>query len=291
MGAPGRRAGSDRGRKLSRDRLRSLELPRETALSEWQAGILDWFARQRRDLPWRRTRDPYAILVSEVMLQQTQVARVLPKYEAWLESYPDVKALAAAPLAAVLGLWQGLGYNNRAKRLHDCARQLVADGRELPADREALERLPGIGPYTARAILVFAHNADLAAVDTNVRRVLTHELDLPADLDAATLQAVAEHVLPSGRSRDWHNALMDYGAVVATARATGVSARSKQSPFVGSRRWQRSRLLRLLLAEGPRPASDLGARLDLSEAEVDELVELLAGDGLVTRGSAGISIA
>jgi A/G-specific adenine glycosylase len=132
-------------------------------------------------------------------------------------------------------------------------------------------------------VLVFAHNADLAAVDANVRRVLSHELRLPADLTPAALQAVAETVLPQGRSRDWHNALMDYGSLVLTARATGIAPRSRQGRFEGSRRWYRSRLLRIVLDEGPQELAALAVSLGLDDATVADLCRALERDGLVRR--------
>ncbi len=250
--------------------------------------ILTWYGRHGRDLPWRHTADPYAILVSEVMLQQTQVPRVVPKYAAFLDRYPDLESLAAAPLADVLALWSGLGYNNRAVRLRACAQAVAAaappgERAELPRDVGALETLPGLGPYTARAVLVFAHNADLAAVDANVRRVLIHELGLPPDIGPVSLQAVAERVLPRGRARDWHNALMDYGAAVLTGRATGIAPLTSQGPFPGSRRWYRSQLLKLLLAQGPQDAADLPRSLGLSRQEASVIVAALARDGLVQQ--------
>ena len=169
-------------------------------MSALQQRLLSWYADNRRDLPWRRTTDPYAVLVSEIMLQQTQVPRVAPRFVEWLEAWPTLESLAAAPLADVLQRWQGLGYNNRARRLQECAAAAVAaapDGRrarpQLPRTLDGLRALPGIGPYTARAVLVFAHNDDLAAVDANVRRVLTHELGLPGDLTDARA--------PGGRRR------------------------------------------------------------------------------------------
>jgi len=251
-----------------------------------QARLLGWYAGNRRDLPWRRTTDPYAVLVSEVMLQQTQVSRVVPRYEEFLAVFPTLEALAGAELCEVLRLWSGLGYNNRAERLHRCASLVVEDahGRPplLPTDLDALLRLPGLGPYTARAVLIFAHNADLAAVDANVRRVLTCELGLAADLSDRELGRVAAAVLPHGRSRDWHNALMDYGALVLTGRVTGLSPRRRQTPFVGSRRWQRSRLLRRLLDEGPQSTEALAGGLGLPQEMADELLDDLADDGLVT---------
>jgi len=267
-----------------------------------QRRILAWYAVNGRDLPWRHTTDPYAILVSEIMLQQTQVSRVVPAFAAWMARYPRLEELAAAPLDDVLRRWQGLGYNNRARRLRECAVATVSDRRAGPHDGRAGDRemrattpaalphtldrlraLPGIGPYTARAVLVFAHNADLAAVDANVRRVLLHELRLPPDTGARHVQAVADAVLPRGRSRDWHNALMDYGALVLTARRTGIPSLSRQGRFEGSRRQHRARLLRLLLSGGPAATAELAASLNLEIDAAAEIVALLERDGLVRR--------
>jgi A/G-specific adenine glycosylase len=270
--------------------------PSRRVVKALQTRLLAWYAENRRDLPWRRTVDPYAILVSEIMLQQTQVSRVSPRFVEWLEEWPDLESLAAAPLADVLRRWQGLGYNTRARRLQACAAAAVASARpgrraELPRSPDGLRRLPGIGPYTARAILVFAHNDDLAAVDANVRRVLSHELRLPEDLGDRDLQAVADAVLPRGRSRDWHNALMDYGSLVLTARRTGIASRSRQGAFEGSRRQLRARLLRRLLLDGPQRLDDLARALGLSAAEVAELVALLRRDGLVTESGGMVGVA
>jgi A/G-specific adenine glycosylase len=254
--------------------------PSPARLAALQKLLLEWYADNGRDLPWRHTTDPYAVLVSEVMLQQTQVPRVVARYPAFLERFPTLESLAAAPLPDVLAAWLGLGYNNRALRLKRCA-EGVPDHHRLPDDLEGLRALPGVGAYTARAVLIFAYNADLAAVDANVRRVLTHELDLPRDLSLAELQAVAEAALPHGRSRDWHNALMDYGSLVLTARATGIAPLSRQKPFAGSHRQRRARLLRRLLERGPLSVADAAAALDLTVADCRAVVDSLAADGLV----------
>jgi A/G-specific adenine glycosylase len=260
--------------------------PPTASLLALRAKILDWYAANGRDLPWRCTTDPYAILVSEVMLQQTQVSRVLPKYESFLTRFPSLEALAAAPLADVLALWQGLGYNSRAVRLQRCAQATVtaAGGAaaRLPGSVDELRRLPGVGPYTARAVLIFAHNADLAAVDANVRRVLTHELGLPEDMPASELQAVADAALPIGRSRAWHNALMDYGAAVLTSRVTGIAPLTRQSRFQGSHRMYRARAVRLLL-EGERTLAELAGLLGLPAGEVVMIAAELERDGLAAR--------
>jgi A/G-specific adenine glycosylase len=274
----------------------SLALPSPRRVRALQDRLLGWYAENRRDLPWRLTTDPYAILVSEVMLQQTQVPRVAPRFIDWLAAWPDLEGLAEAPLADVLRRWQGLGYNNRALRLQACAQAAVAAAppgtrAQLPATPDALRALPGIGPYTARSVLIFAHNADLAAVDANVRRVLTHELGLPEDLGAKDLQAVADAALPRGRSRDWHNALMDYGSLVLTARSSGIASLSRQGAFEGSRRQKRARLLRRLLDHGPQPLAALAAAADLPPAEAAAVLERLGRDGLVTEAGGVWSVA
>ena len=267
-------------------------LPDRPEIIALRGRIFEWFAANRRDLPWRLTRDPYAILVSEVMLQQTQVPRVLTRFTEWMERYPTLDSLAAATLADVLGSWSGLGYNNRAARLRECARAVAASGApaRLPESVDDLRRLPGIGPYTARAVMIFAHNADLAAVDANVRRVLTHELHLPHALNASQLQAVADAVLPCGRSRGWHNALMDYGALVLTSRATGIAPRTRQTRFEGSRRQIRARLLKSLL-DRPQSLDSFAATLGVDRDLLAAIALDLEHDGLVRIDGADLSIA
>jgi len=206
------------------------------------------------------------------------VPRVVPRYHRFLGLFPTLRDLAAASLADVLAAWLGLGYNNRAVRLKRCAE---AAGDALPSDLDGLLALPGIGPYTARAVLVFAHNADLAAVDANVRRVLTHELALTPDLGRDGLQAVADRALPRGRSRDWHNALMDYGSLVLTSRVTGIPPLTRQTPFQGSPRQRRALLLRALVEHGPLGTDQAAALLALTEDECRTAAEGLRADGLV----------
>jgi len=222
-----------------------------TFVESFQSKILEFYQQNRRSFPWRMTTDRYAIMVSEVMLQQTQADRVARRFPLWLERFPDVQTLASASLREVLDAWSGLGYNSRGQRLHRAASMIVEqfDGC-VPSDPARLIKLPGIGAYTSRSIPVFADNLDLAAVDTNIRRVLIHELNLPESITPKALMEVAEEVLPKGRSRDWHNALMDYGAMELTSKKTGIAPLTRQSTFKGSRRWYRSALLRELLATG-----------------------------------------
>ena len=196
-------------------------MPKEK-LRAVRRALLDWYRRGHRALPWRRTRDPYAVLVSEVMLQQTQVDRVLPKYLTWLERYPTLSALAAAPRAEVIRSWAPLGYNLRAVRLHEIARQAVEQhGGRLPETMEGLLALKGIGRYTAAAVACFAFGAAEPVMDTNVRRVLGR---IFAGEAAEALEddragwSVAEQALPGDDAYDWNQALMDLGATVCVAR-------------------------------------------------------------------------
>jgi A/G-specific adenine glycosylase len=239
-----------------------------------QTALLGWYATGGRELPWRHTRDPYAILVSEVMLQQTQVPRVVPRYVAWLQRWPAVEALAAATPADVIRAWEGLGYNRRAINLHRCARRVVELG-GFPQEPAGLERLPGIGPYTAAAIACFAFGAQVAAPDVNARRVLARAFGDP-DLPP-----------PPGRAYDWNQALFDLGSTICIARrprcdacplAAGCPSAGmtfaparKQGPFQGSFRQRRSTLLRqLTVGSLPLDAVDRAA------------LDALVADGLAT---------
>ena len=229
-----------------------------------------WFLKNGRDLPWRRTRDPYAILVSEVMLQQTQVERVVPRYLAWLERWPTAEALASAPLADVIREWQGLGYNRRAVNLHRAAQRIAADG--WPED---LTELPGVGRYTADAVAAFAHGRSVLPEDTNVRRV----------------QERTGHRFGPASAQ----ALMDLGATMCLARVPrcgscplGPACPSRgrryeparrQGPFEGSFRQRRARVLRAVAAR-PQAASELDA----------EAVAALERDGLVAVVDASVRL-
>ena len=198
-------------------------LPDARARQRFRRRLLEWYRKNGRDLPWRRTRDPYHILVSEVMLQQTQVDRVLPKYEEWLGKYPSLAALASAPEDDVAKTWRPLGYNIRPRRLHAIARESVARyGGELPSDSDTLLGFKGIGEYTAGAVLSFAFGQRAAILDTNVARVLFRVFigrgQPKAHAMRRRLWTLSRTLLPVRHVFDFNQALMDFGATVCTAR-------------------------------------------------------------------------
>lgn len=198
-----------------------IPIPELQAVSVLQRRLLNWFAEQGRDLPWRQTRDPYRVLVSEIMLQQTQVDRVIPKYLAFLEQFPTLEALAEASTADVIRAWAGLGYNRRAVNLQRTARAVVTDyGGQFPRDVVALRALPGIGPYTAGAVACFAFEQDVAFMDTNIRRVVQRLLVGPEEQGVAgeaKLLEYAARIVPAGQGWAWNQAIMELGALVCTA--------------------------------------------------------------------------
>lgn len=229
-----------------------------------------------RDLPWRHTRDPYAIWISEVMLQQTQVQRVLGRWERWLERFPDAEALAKASASSVLEEWQGMGYNRRALALHDAAAR-ISDLGYFPQDASALVALPGIGPTTAAGIRAFAFDLPGVYLDTNVRTVFLHEL-FPEDTGVPD-RAIAPLVErtcprtaddPSDDPRTWYYALLDFGSYlkkVAPNPSRRSASHMKQSKFEGSHRQKRAALLRLVLAAGEEGITASEAASALSSQE------------------------
>jgi A/G-specific adenine glycosylase len=275
------------------------DAPRYEALTRDEAGlaafrglVLDHYRREGRSFPWRETRDPWAILVSEVMLQQTQTDRVVPKYLAWMAAYPEPGALAAAPLPEVLGLWSGLGYNRRALALVKSAgaiAQGLRSGAGFPREEASLLELPGIGPYTARAVLAFAFDEPVALIETNVRSAyLQHYFPGEAGVsDARIMPLVAESVAIAGVGpRTWYYALMDYGADLKR-RLGNPNARSahyaRQSPFADSHRRIRGAILREL-GKGPLGKDELAAALPFARERVEKALAELRREGFVSEG-------
>ena len=266
--------------------------------------LLAWGGPRLRDLPWRRTRDPWGVLVSEVMAQQTQVARIIPRWEAFMERFPTPESLAEAPLADLLRLWQGLGYPRRARALHEAARRIRDSGR-FPSTVEQLMDLPGVGPYTARAVAAFAFDLDVGVLDTNVGRLLAR---LAGErLRPAAAQTMADDLVPKGDAWIWNQAVMDFGATVCTARtprcdgcpvnkqcawagsteradpaqgSAGVSG--KQARFEGSDRQARGRLLAALV-DGPILAVAVAVVMDRDSVVADRLLADLVAEGLCRR--------
>lgn len=317
-----------------------LLLPDETTRAAMQQQVFAWFGRAARNLPWRRTRDPYRVAVAEVMLQQTQVERVVPRYATFLTAFPTLEALAAAPTAEVIRQWAGLGYNRRAVNVQRLARAVCAEhGGQFPRTTADLQKLPAIGPYTAGAIACFAFGQDVAFLDTNIRRVVRRCLvgpdDSPTDppVKDRTLLPLAQALIPPGRGWEWNQAIMELGALVCTSTAPACErcplqthcraaaawsaqqeqqgsyeraqprplrrVAEQQSPFVGSNRYYRGRLVALLREQPPGallPLAQAGPQIkaDYSDDDTHWLHDLAAGlarDGLVERVGAAVRLA
>ena len=218
----------------------------------FQAQIWAFYAHSGRKLPWRNTKNPYKILVSEIMLQQTQVSRVLEKYPEFLKIFPDVDALAKAPLSLVLHTWQGMGYNRRAKYLHDTAQSIINEhGGHIPKTVSSLLKLPGIGNYTARAVVTFAYNKAEIFIETNIRRVYIHHFfGKKEDVTDKEILLLIQQTIDADNPREWYYALMDYGSFLPKAKHNNANLQSKhytkQSTFKGSLRELRGVIIRTL---------------------------------------------
>jgi len=250
-------------------------------IASFQKKILGWYDIHHRDLPWRRTRDPYRILISEVMSQQTQLSRVVPKYESWLDKFPTIENLANAKISEVLFYWSGLGYNRRALNLKKTAEIISTTYHgTFPQTEKALLALPGIGKYTARAILCFAFNKQIAVVDTNVRKVLLIQFDASEN----NIVQAAQMLLPIGKAYEWNQALMDYAAAVLKKEKIPFP---KQSKFIGSHRYYRGQVLKHLVQKRKIKVEELGfvVKKDYSHKEkawLQSLLNELAGEGFIT---------
>jgi A/G-specific adenine glycosylase len=281
--------------------------------SAFQKKILDWYTENKRDLPWRTTREPYRILISEIMSQQTQLLRVVPKYNAWIEKFPKIEFLANAKLSDVLQYWSGLGYNRRALNLKKTAEIIVEKYHcKFPQSEAELKSLPGIGKYTARAVLCFAFDKQITVVDTNVRKVImtqiinlgigdVSKLSLADGYSGArdfgikehVIEDIAEQLLPKGRAYEWNQALMDYAAAVLKNEKIPIP---KQSKFTGSRRYFRGQILKLLLQNKSMSLFELGPLLkkDYSENEsewLQKILEELMQEGFIVCRDNKISLA
>ncbi len=263
---------------------------------ERNAALLSWYAEHKRDLPWRDVGDPYLVLVSEVMLQQTQASRVVPFYERFVERFPTVQSLAAASLTDVLALWSGLGYNSRAPRLRQTARIIEDEG--WPKTIDGLGRLPGVGSYTAAAIASFAFGEPVATIDTNMRRVVSRWNGEP--LDGAAAQVVADAAL-GDPSAAWNQAVMDLGASLCLARGArcwecpvadwcagpdSYVPPMPQARFEGSARQVRGAIVRAVVAAAGT-VQDLAGRTGFPVEAVQMAIEDLVGEGLLVENDPG----
>ncbi len=290
----------------------------DVSVPDVRTALISWYEDDHRSFPWRETTDPYEILVSEVMSQQTQLGRVVDAWEAFLERWPTAADLAAADRGAVVGFWtdHSLGYNNRAKYLHEAAGQIVSefDG-DFPRDPDELQELMGVGPYTANAVASFAFNNGDAVVDTNVKRVLHRAFAEIHNADDPDYETVANALMPAGESRIWNNAIMELGGVACQkqprcdeegcpwrewchAYQTGDFTAPDvptQPSFEGSRRQFRGRIVRLLGEHDEMDLDTLGHRIrvdytpdgEYGREWIRELLSDLAEDGLAEVDEAG----
>lgn len=269
--------------------------PSSAVMKRFQAIVWEYYRANGRDLPWRNQPTLYAVYVSEVMLQQTQVSRVLPKYEQFIYSFPDFNALAKASQKELLTVWKGLGYNRRALWLKAAAEKIIRHHHGvLPASIEELAGLPGIGPNTAAAIVAYVYNQPVVFIETNIRRVFLYhffpEAELVHDKQLIPLITVA---LKGQDPRHWYWALMDYGTHLA--RSTPNPNRrsrhyTRQSRFEGSHRQLRGKILELLL-QGPQQLTDVETALSMyATSDIRRAVDELTREGFLSQASEGITI-
>ncbi|MBX4200801.1 A/G-specific adenine glycosylase [Candidatus Parcubacteria bacterium] len=268
-------------------------------IKKFQTTVWDFYKKNKRNFPWRepirrgsgQAYDPYKILVSEIMLQQTQADRVVRYYGRWLEKFPDAHSLARVTFAEIYPFWQGLGYNRRALALQKAAKKVIDEfNGKFPSDVGRLEEFPGIGPYTARAVSIFSFNTPVACIETNIRRVFIHHFFTDKEnIEDKEILELAERALPMGNAREWHWALMDYGAYLKT-QVLNPNRRHKnysvQSKFEGSLRQIRGNALRIL-STGLMDKKELTERLTKITLQTGERVEkvlaALEKEGLVKQ--------
>lgn len=258
-------------------------------ITAFRKEILTWYAQNKRDLPWRKSREPYRILISEVMLQQTQVRRVIPKYIGWLQMFPTLQVLAQAQTAAVLRAWSGLGYNRRALYLQKAAQVITMTyGGIFPQEIPILRILPGIGEYTARALACFAFDQQVAVVDTNIRKIITLRFYNGIPPAPKQLQEIAGQLLPQGRAYEWNQALMDYAAAVLVKEKVPTP---KQSKFKDSNRYFRGQILQFLLKNHMVSLTELQKQLKIDDkTRFEAIVTGLEKEGFLTRQNDNISL-
>ncbi len=256
-------------------------------IPQFQKVIWNYYKKNKRNFPWRNTKDPYKILVSEIMLQQTQAPRVVPKYNSFIKRFPTLKSLADTKLSEVLREWQGLGYNRRAKYLKMCAETVVRKyGGKFPKDFNKLVEFPGIGPATAGDLMAFAWNMPVVVIETNIRSVFIHHFfskeSEKRKIHDKEILPLIEKILDKKKPREWYSALMDYGAYLKETSNPGRKSAhyAKQSPFKGSNREKRSKILKLILQK-PRTEKEIFLLLKLDKEIASKITQGLMGDGLI----------
>lgn len=255
-------------------------------ITEIQQTILRWYEENQRDLPWRKTHDPYKILVSEIMLQQTQVPRVIPKYEAFFERFPTMDSLATASAADVIREWKGLGYNRRALNLQRAIRMVVAElNGNFPNTVEGLLELPGVGRYTAGAVMNFAFGIDTPAVDTNIRLFIDLMVPTRKKRTEHDHYNVAERLMPEGKAHAWLHAVMDYTSAELRSKRPKSKQKKDTEQFVGSNRYLRGQILDALRI-APATKEDLfdriASRIDVPSKRFYYLLNALKDEGFLT---------
>ena len=254
----------------------------------FQKKIYKYYDDQGRDLPWRKRVTPYRVLVSEIMLQQTQVDRVLEKYREFLAAFPDFPALARAPLPKLLKIWSGMGYNRRALSLKALAQVVVSEHKgKLPSDPEVLVTLPGIGKYTAGAVSAFAFNKPVVFMDTNIRRVYIHEfLHDRRNIHDDELVPLVRQTLDTNNPRKWYNALMDYGSMLKKEQVNPNKRSAhytRQSPFENSNRQVRGMIVKALVKGSPLTAARIVKDTGMDAERVRKNLEQLALEGFIVK--------
>ena len=257
-------------------------------VNHFRKKIYDHYAKHGRDLPWRKRITPYRVLVSEIMLQQTQVDRVIEKYKEFLSAFPNFKTLAKAPLPKLLKIWSGMGYNRRALSLRKLAQAVVVEHKgRLPSDPHVLLTLPGIGQYTAGALSAFAFNKPVVFMDTNIRRVYIHEfLHDRRNIHDDELFPLVEKTLDSKDPRKWYNALMDYGAMLKLEHGNP-NIRSvhytRQSPFENSNRQVRGRIIKALVTGAPLTEARIVTETGMAAGRVRKNLDQLEREGFIMK--------
>lgn len=257
-------------------------------IRSFQKKVYDYYDTQGRDLPWRKRVTPYRVLVSEIMLQQTQVDRVIAKYREFLAAFPGIRALAKARVASLLRLWSGMGYNRRALSLLKLAQVVVAEHQgRVPSDPDKLVALPGIGPYTAGAVSAFAFNKPVVFMDTNIRRVYIHEFFRDREnIRDEELLPLVRRTLDTKNPRKWYNALMDYGTMLKQEHPNPNQRSAhytRQSPFENSNRQARGRILKALVAGTSLTAARIVKETGMDAERVRKNLEQLEREGFLVK--------